>query len=291
MKFPNGILKKNFSLKNITSFKVGGKCDFYFIPDTLKDLQEILTEAHKNNIDYYILGNGSNVLFSDNGFKGIIINLKGFLNYIRIENSSLICGAGVFLNTVVDFAKDNNLSGLENLAGIPGTLGGAVIMNAGAFNSEIGEVVKEVKVLTSNGKIKIIPKEKIKFDYRSAKPLEKYIILNVALQLSKGDKKNIGKKIKDILNKREKKQPLKYPSAGSVFKRPENNYAGKLIEDSGLKGYKIGGAMISSKHSNFIINTGKARAQDIYDLIVFTQKKVYEKFKIKLKPEIKLIGF
>ncbi len=291
MKFPEGILRKNFSLKNITSFQVGGKCDFYFIPDSLSALIQTIDICYKEKISYYIIGNGSNILFSDNGFKGVIINLKGFSNYIELTDKGIKCGASAHLHTVVEFAKTYGLTGIENLAGIPGTIGGALIMNAGAFGTEIGDIVDSVTVLTTKQKIKKLRCNEIKFSYRKATPLNRYLILETELRLKKGNKRKIAASINKILKLREKKQPLEFPSAGSTFKRPENNYAGTLIEKSGLKGYSVGGAKVSEKHANFIINTGSATASDIYNLIKYIQKKVYKDSGIKLQPEIKLIGF
>ncbi len=290
LKFPSGILKKNIKGRDLSTFKTGGKIKYYFIPNSIEDLKNLLQEITKYNIKFFIIGNGSNILISDKGFNGIFINLKGFTNYIEIRKNKIICGASVSLNTVIEYSKQYSLSGLENLAGIPGTIGGALIMNAGAFNTEIGDFVEYVKIIDRKGKIKTLKQSQIKFSYRKSTPLNKYIILESGLILKKGKRNLIEKKINEILKKRELKQPLEFPSAGSIFKRPANNYAGALIEKCGLKGFSIGGAMVSEKHANFIINKKKATSTDIYKLIIYIQKKVYENFKVNLIPEIKFIG-
>ncbi len=291
MKTRKSILIKNFSLKNISHFKIGGKAKYYFIPDELKDLQDFLQSAYKKQKKFYIAGNGSNILFNDKFYNGTIISLKGFANYIMLDKLKIYSGAGVDLNALIDFSINNSLKGLEKLSGIPGTVGGALVMNAGAFGTEIGKYVKHVKVLTLSGKIKILQKNDTIFSYRKAVPLNKYIILETCLKLRKGKKEILKKIQKQVLRSRNKKQPLDVPSCGSIFKRPGNNYAGALIEKCGLKGYSIGHAKVSEKHANFIINTGNAKAQDVMELIKFIRKQVYKNFEIKLEPEIKLFNF
>lgn len=285
--FKKGILIENFELKNITSFRTGGRARYYFIPDSKETLMEFLKSCR---LEVFILGNATNVLVSDTGFDGIVINLKGFTNYISCKGNRIIAGAAVNLGTLIRFAIDNSLKGLERLSGIPGTVGGALYMNAGAFGKEIGDIVEYVKVLSFKGKEKIFYRNQIDFSYRQTIPLNKYIILECGLKLYKANKKQILKIQKEVLKKREMKQPLNYPSAGSIFKRPRNRFAGELIEKAGCKGLKIGGAMVSEKHANFIINIGKAKSEDIYNLIKEVQSRVYKKFKIKLQPEIKFLG-
>ncbi len=284
----NGILIKNLELKNITSFRTGGNAKYYFIPDSKETLVKLL-QSTKYKI--YIIGNATNLLVSDAGFDGILVNLKGFTNYICRKKNFIIAGASVSLNTLIESAIEYELKGLEKLSGIPGTVGGAIYMNAGAFGKVIGDVVEYVKVLSFKGKEKIFYKDQIEFLYRKSIPINKYIILEACFKLYRGKKKEILKTQKEILKRRAQKQPLEYPSAGSIFKRPEKGYAGELIEKAGLKGFKIGGAMVSEKHANFIINTGTANSKDIYDLIKEIQTRVYKKFKIKLQPEIKFLGF
>lgn len=291
MKATNGIIIKNFLLKNISYYNIGGKTKYYYIPDHLEDLISFFKETIKSKSKFYIVGNTSNILFNDKLYNGTIINLKGFTNYIYQDKNKITAGASVPLTTLIDFAIDQSLKGIENLCGIPGTFGGALIMNAGAFNTEIGKYIEYVKVLTLKGTVKILTNDKIKFIYRSAEPLNKYIILEACIKLQKGNKKDLLKRKKEILNKRKKKQPLEYPSCGSVFKRPKDNFAGTLIEQCQLKGLQKGDAQISEKHCNFIINKGQAKAKDVMYLIQKVQKTVYEKFKIKLETEVKLFNF
>ncbi len=291
MKTSKSILIRNFNLKNISHFKIGGKAKYYFIPDELKDLQDFLQSAHKKQKKFYIAGNGSNILFNDKYYNGTIISLKGFTNYIMLDKTKTYSGAGVDLNTLIDFSINNSLKGLEKLSGIPGTIGGALVMNAGAFGIEIGKYVEHVKVLTSYGKIKTLQKNDIIFSYRKAVPLNEYIILETCLKLKKGKKEILKKTQKQALRSRNKKQPLDVPSCGSIFKRPGNNYAGALIEKCGLKGYSIGHAKVSEKHANFIINTGNAKAQDVMELIKFIREQVHKNFKIMIEPKRKLFKF
>ncbi|MBN1899400.1 MAG: UDP-N-acetylmuramate dehydrogenase [Spirochaetes bacterium] len=286
--YKNGLFIKNLDLSRITSFKTGGKAKFYFIPDDLDSLKQILKHTSSR---VFIIGNATNLLVSDKGFNGLIINLKGFTNYISRKNNCLIAGASVSLSSLIDYSIHNGLEGLEKLSGIPGTLGGALFMNAGAFGQEIGNVVDHVKVLSYKGQEKILFRKDIKFLYRRSEPLDKYIILEGVLRLSPGHKNALLKEHNRIIEQRWKKQPLDHPSAGSVFKRPEKGYAGEWIEKAGLKGFQKGQARVSEKHANFIINSGKARSQDIYDLITYIQNEVYNQFKIKLEPEIIFLGF
>lgn len=287
----NGLLLENFSFKNISSFKIGGKAKYYYIPDACEDLIRFLHYAKINQKKYYIIGNVSNILFNDSFYNGYIINLRGFTNYIILEKGRVICGASVLLQTLIDFCISHSLKGVEKLSGIPGTMGGALIMNAGAFGIEIGDYVEYVKVLTTSGSIKIINRKDIKFSYRHSYPLEKYILLEAGLRLKRGIKKELIEMKKATLKLREKKQPWNYPSCGSIFKRPKNNFAGTLIEKAGLKGFQIGGAQISKKHANFIINTGKAKAEDVIRLIQLIQERVWMQSKIRLEPEIKFFNF
>ncbi len=287
----NGIFIKNFNLKKISYFKIGGKTKQYFIPDDFEDLQYFLKHAWNKKEKFYIIGNASNILFNDKFYNGTIINLKGFTNTIELKKNKIYACASVHLDNLINFTIQNSLKGLEKLSGIPGTIGGALIMNAGAFGVEIGKHVEFVKVLTYSGKIKILKQDEINFSYREAAPLEKYIILETCLKLRKGEHKLLLNTQKKILKKRKIKQPLEYPSCGSIFKRPEHNYAGRLIEQCCLKGYQIGGARISEKHCNFIVNTNKAKANDVMELINYIKKQVYKKFKVKLNMEIKLFNF
>ncbi|MBU1077075.1 MAG: UDP-N-acetylmuramate dehydrogenase [Spirochaetes bacterium] len=291
MKPYNGIHIKNFDLKSISSFKIGGIALDYFIPNETNDLIQFLKYAAIEKKSIYIIGNASNILFNDIIYKGTLINLKGFTNFISQNKNIITAGAAVHLDNLIEYSINNSLKGIEKLSGIPGTVGGALVMNAGAFGSEIGDHVESVKVMTYSGKVKVLTKDQIKFTYRKSVPLEKYIILEAVFRLKKGSQSSLINRRKEVLKKRGGKQPLEYPSCGSIFKRPENNYAGALIERSDLKGVKIGGAQISKKHCNFIINAGNAKADEVMQLIQLAQKKVYNNFKIKLELEIKLFNF
>lgn len=287
----NGLLVKNLDLKSISSFRIGGRARHYFVPEDLRSLTDFIKQAKTCKNKYYIIGNCSNILFSDKIYPGTIISLKGFTNFIQPEKNTLVCGAAVPLQTVIDFAVSAGLKGLETLSGIPGTMGGALVMNAGAFGTEIGGRVEWVKVLTRSGQVKKIPRKRIGFSYRKAKGLENTIVLEAALKLSRGDRRLLAGKMKEALRQRKEKQPWQYPSCGSVFKRPLGNYAGTLIERSGLKGLRVNKAEVSQKHANFIINRGGAKASDVLRLIKLVQKKVLEDSGVKLEPEIKFFNF
>jgi UDP-N-acetylmuramate dehydrogenase len=306
-------IKKNVSLKNYSTFKIGGKAKYFLIAKNEKEILKGICWARKKKIPFFILGGGSNVLFSDKGFNGLLIKLQN--TQYEIRNTKIIAEAGVPLQKLVLESAKKGLSGLENLAGIPGTLGGAIWGNAGAFGKEIGDLVEEVKTLQiANCKLKIekLKKKDCKFGYRDSifKRKKNWIILEAILKLKKGKKKEIEKKIKEILKLRKEKQPLRFPSAGSVFKnlpmkkvpkkvrekfkeKIKNGFlpAAVLIEAAGLKGYQIGGAKISEKHANFIVNIKSAKASDVKELIEKIKKEVKKKFKIKLEEEIELVGF
>jgi UDP-N-acetylmuramate dehydrogenase len=304
-------IKEKISLKEYTTFKIGGPARYFFVAKNKEDLKNTILWAKKKKLPFFILGGGSNVLFSDNGFKGLIIKLQN--TQYKIRNTKIVAEAGVPLQKLVLETAKKGLSGLENLAGIPGTLGGAIWGNAGAFGREIGDLVEEVKVLDVRGsklEVKKLKKEDCKFGYRNSifKKRKNWIILEATLKLKRGKKKEIEEKIKEILKLRKEKQPLEFPSAGSVFKnvpiekvpkkirekfkeKIKDGFlpAGVLIEAARLKGYQIGGAKISEKHANFIVNTGEAKAMDVLKLIELIKKRVKKKFKIELKEEIVLV--
>ncbi len=274
-------------LSEYTTFKVGGKARVIVYPDSLKKLRTIIHLAQMRGVKFFVLGFGSNVIFSDNGYNGIILKLTKLSTNMTIVGNNIICDSAITLNKLSAFARDNSLCGAEFCYGIPATLGGAIYMNAGAYGGEMRDIVSYVTFLNSNGNIETIENSECDFGYRtSAFKGSKNIILSAELSLSSGVFSEIDDKMQDILAKRRDKQPLNYPSAGSTFKRPPDNFAAKLIEDAGLKGYRIGGAMVSEKHSGFVINYDNATAKDIIELIEYIKKDVYSKFKIMLKPEV-----
>lgn len=277
-------------MKKHTSFKVGGPADFLILPTSFQQVKDCIVLCKRNNIPYYIIGNGSNLLVKDAGIRGAVIKFCRLKN-IRLEENKLIVDSGTALTSVCNFALRHNLGGLEFACGIPGSVGGAVTMNAGAYNGEISQVIESAKVIDKNGEIITLTKEELELDYRmSAIQKYEYIVLEVTFRLHNGEYDKIRNRIVDLNKRRREKQPLEYPSAGSTFKRPEGYFAAKLIDDTGLKGATIGGAQVSEKHSGFIVNKGNATAKDILNLIEFVQEKVKGKFGIDLHTEVRIIG-
>jgi len=287
-----GKIVENVPLSLHTTYKVGGVAKCFVYPQDTKKLIKLLKYIRKNNIKYKILGNGSNTLFSDKEYDGIIIKLDRF-DDIEIEGTTVTVGAGYNLIKLASLAAKKSLAGLEFASGIPGTLGGAVYMNAGAYKSDMGYIVKKVKVLTPDFKVINMTNRELNFHYRSSffQKHSGYICLQVTLKLAKGKKEEILKVNRERKQRRLESQPLEYPSAGSVFRNPEGLFAGKLIEDLGFKGLMKGGAQISSKHANFIINKNKATASDIKELIEFTKDAVEDKYNVKLKVEQEFVNW
>ena len=273
-------------MSDYTTYKVGGNAIALVCPTDVNNLIKLLTYLRENNIKYKILGNGSNLIFSDNKYEGVIINLSEF-NKLEINDTIVIVGAGYNLIKLSLKTARMGLSGLEFASGIPGTIGGAIFMNAGAYKSDIGYIVSEVKVLTPDLKVKTLYNKDLDFHYRSSflQKNKDYICLEAKLVLKHGDANSIMEVIADRKQRRLLTQPLEYPSAGSVFRNPENDFAGRLIEELGYKGKNIGGAYVSEKHANFIINKDHATASDIRNLINEIKDKVKEKYGIELKVE------
>lgn len=282
----------NASIAKYTTYKVGGTCKLLVYPKNVDKLIELMKIINKYNIKYFILGNGSNVLFSDSVYDGIIIKLDNLDNLEIIDNYIKV-GAGYSLVKLAYEASKKSLAGLEFASGIPGTVGGAVFMNAGAYNSDIKSIVENVTVLTPDLKIITLTNKEMEFDYRTSflQKNKGYICLEVLFKLNFGSSILLKEVIKDRKLKRKRTQPLEYPSAGSVFRNPEGMYAGKLIEDLDLKGFQIGGAKISEKHANFIVNTGSAKASDIKEIIDIVKEKVYNEYGIRLRVEQRLINW
>ena len=275
-----------------TSFKIGGNADLFITVKTFSDLTQVLRILNDFEVPIFVIGNGSNLLVSDKGIRGAVVKLGGeFLKVQLIDENTIECGAGVLVSKMCSFAQKNSLSGVEFAYGIPGTVGGAVFMNAGAYGGEMKDVVISAKSVTFDGENKFRTASEMELDYRkSIYSSVDEIILSVQLKLEKGEKLHIEEKMKDFLARRKEKQPLEYPSAGSVFKRPVGNYAGTLIQTCGLKGKKIGGAMVSTKHAGFIINTGNATCEDVVNLIDHIKATVFEQTGIALESEVRIVG-
>ena len=283
-------IKIDEPLSQYVNFKVGGPADILLTPNTKEQVIQSIKICKENNIPFYIIGNGSNILVRDGGFRGVVILMKS-LNSIVVNDTVIEVDCGVMLKDVSNAALENSLTGFEFACGIPGTVGGAVFMNAGAYDGEISNVVESVDIIDNDGNIRTLTKDKLDFGYRSSAVMKKgYIVLSAKFKLKKGQVKTIKELVEDLTNKRESKQPLEYPSAGSTFKRPTGYFAGKLIQDAGLKGYSIGGAAVSQKHSGFVINKGNATAKDITDLIAYIQAEVKKQFGVELHPEVRIIG-
>lgn len=278
-------------MKDHTSFRVGGPAKVFITPKDEKALIEIIKICKKNDYKYYILGSASNILVHDEGFDGVIISLCHSLNEIKYIDGLIYAEAGAKLKDVSDFAYERSLTGLEFSHGIPGSIGGGVIMNAGAYDSEMKNVVYSVRLLDENENIIELSNEEMKFGYRKSLAQEKkYVVLGAYFKLEKGVKEEIFAKFSEFDKRRSEKQPLDMPSAGSTFKRPEGYFAGKLIDDSGLRGFTHRGAMISNKHCGFVVNYNNAKCSDIIELIETVQKIVFDNFGVKLEREVKIIG-
>ncbi|MDK2937791.1 MAG: UDP-N-acetylmuramate dehydrogenase [Eubacteriaceae bacterium] len=283
-------LKVKEPMKDHTSFKVGGPADLLLIPESRDQLLAVLKILKGINHPVFIIGNGSNLLVKDKGFRGIMIKTTG-LKKVEVVGETLIAEPGISLKELADVALSAGLTGLEFASGIPGSLGGAATMNAGAYDGEMKHCIKSLEVLTEDGSIKSIPLEDCQFGYRqSVLQKNKWVLLAVTIGLSHGNQSAIRDKMEDLNSRRSDKQPLEYPSAGSTFRRPEGYYAGQLVQDAGFKGYRLGGAQVSEKHSGFVINKDNATAADILNLIAAIQNGVKEQFGVELKTEVIVIG-
>ena len=274
-----------------TSFKIGGNADAFASITDVDEIRALIKYCKNKDIPYMIMGNGTNMLVSDKGIRGLVIQVGNGMQDYKIDGETVYAQAGILMSALSKKILKAELTGFEPLSGIPGTLGGGIYMNAGAYGGEIKDIVDEVTYVNSNGEVKTVKNKDIGFSYRhSMFEDEKCVILSAFLKLKKGDAAVIKSAMDDYNKRRSDKQPLNMPSAGSTFKRPEGYFAGKLIEDSGLVGYSIGGAQVSEKHAGFVVNRGGATAQDVLDLVEHIQKTVNEKFGVKLEPEIRLIG-
>lgn len=287
-----GTLLEQELMSKHTSFRVGGPADLFVQPADVTELWNVLCLARQEKVPFFVIGNGSNLLVSDEGFRGMIVHTGGGLRNITVEGDVIYAQAGALLSTVARTALEHGLTGMEFAAGIPGTLGGAVCMNAGAYGGEMKDILLDAEVLTQEGERLVIPVEELDLSYRHSVIFEKnYVVLAAHIRLSRGDQAQIRNKMNELAGARKEKQPLEYPSAGSTFKRPQGYFAGKLIQDAGLKGYTVGGAQVSEKHSGFVINRGNATAEEVLFLIKQVQKKVRQQFGVNLEPEVRMLGF
>lgn len=284
-------IKINEPMNKHTSFRVGGPAKVFLTVRTEEILKKVLKALGEKNLSYFVLGNGSNLLVSDSGYDGVIIYLGEEFAGIEVTENYIKAGAAAFLGRVARKALEEELAGLEFAAGIPGSLGGGVVMNAGAYGGELSQVVTKVRAMNPKGEVIILEKDDLMLGYRTSVFKHKpYIILEVFMELQKGDKKEISGKMEEYTKARVEKQPLEYPSAGSTFKRPEGHFAGKLIMDAGLRGYQVGGAQVSEKHCGFVINKENATATDIKTLMRDVVKEVKKQFDVELEPEVILLG-
>jgi UDP-N-acetylmuramate dehydrogenase len=274
-----------------TTFKIGGPADYFLMPDKGEDVGRVIKICKEKEIPYFILGNGSNLLVGDGGYRGAVIQIYRNMSSVTVEGNEITAQAGALLSAVAAAAKNASLTGFEFAGGIPGTIGGAVVMNAGAYGGEMKDVLTEVTVMNAEGDIFTLPTEELELGYRtSIIKTAGYIVLEAKIRLKEGNPEVIRETMKDLTIRRTTKQPLEYPSAGSTFKRPEGYFAGKLIMDSGLAGYQVGGAQVSEKHCGFVINAGDATARDVRTLMDNVRDIVYKKYGVTLEPEVKFLG-
>lgn len=278
-------------LKDYTSFKIGGAAGLMAFPNDVNKFSQIVAYAAQNSIPVLVIGKGSNLLVSDNGFKGVVINTCRFDSIELVDETTIVCQSGISLSRLCRFALDNSLTGLEFAFGIPGTAGGAAYMNAGAYGGEMKDVLVSCEHILPSGEIGTFCGDELKLGYRhSVYSDSDMLITALTLSLKKGNKEEIKAKMDELMSRRKDKQPLEYPSAGSTFKRPEGYFAGALIEQCGLKGYTVGGAQVSEKHAGFVINKGGASAADVLSVINHCRDTVFEKTGVTLEPEVKIIG-
>ncbi|MDO4546188.1 MAG: UDP-N-acetylmuramate dehydrogenase [Bacillota bacterium] len=286
------IIEENASMADHTSFKTGGNAALLLTPQTIEDLKKGLQILTEENCPHMVLGNGSNILVRDGGYEGVILKIGDAFDFVKQEEDCLICGASTLLSVVAKAALKASLTGLEFASGIPGSMGGAVFMNAGAYDGELKQVLKEARLISKDGSREFsMTAAELVMGYRHTRLHETGdVVIEAVLQLEKGDKEAIRSRMAELAARRNEKQPVTFPSAGSFFKRPEGYFAGKLIQDAGLKGLSVGGAQVSELHSGFIINTGGATATDILQLMEIVRATVLDRFGVKLEPEVRIIG-
>lgn len=277
-------------MKNHTSFKIGGPADVFISPKNEDEVISAVDFLKKQNIDYIITGNGSNLLVSDDGIRGCVLSLGKNFSYLNCIDDTIYASAGTLLSRIAALALENSLTGFEFASGIPGSLGGAIVMNAGAYGGEMKDVVVTTKYIDTDGTIKKCTRTEHEFLYRKSRFGKGEIILSSSIKLQKGNPMDIKALMNDLASRRKQKQPIELPSAGSTFKRPEGYFAAKLIDDAGLRGYRIGDAMVSQKHCGFVVNMGSATFKDVTNLMAHIQNVVYQRFGVDLEPEVKIIG-
>lgn len=286
---PKNSVKLNEPMKEHTTFRIGGNAEVMIFPESTEDIKNIIKIAKDGDIPVFILGNGSNLLVCDEGIEGIVIKLDSNFSSVRVEGNDVYAASGTHLSKIANVCLENSLSGFEFASGIPGTLGGAIKMNAGAYGGEMKDVVESAECIDMKGNIFTLTKEELDFSYRHSAISDDIIVLSAHLRLNEGEKTSIKETMRDLNSRRKEKQPLEYPSAGSTFKRPEGYFAGKLIQDSGLKGYTVGGAQVSEKHCGFVINKDSATFKDVMTLIQDVKNIVFDKFGVELCEEVKII--
>lgn len=288
---PHERVKTDEPMRGYTTFRVGGPADFLVEAENKQEIKDVIVLCKAENIPYYIVGNGSNLLVSDEGYRGVIIHVFKNMSRIAVCGNRITAQAGALLSQIAARALDAGLTGFEFAAGIPGTLGGACRMNAGAYGGELKDVLEEVTVLDDRGEICSLSAQELEMGYRTSVIAEKeYVVLEAVVALEKGDKEKIREYMLELKERRVSRQPLEYPSAGSTFKRPQGYFAGKLIEDTGLRGFCVGDAQVSEKHCGFVINRGNASASEINELMKQVSDRVEEKFEVRLEPEVRRLG-
>ena len=285
-------IKYEEMMKNHTTFRIGGPANYFVMPESKEEIRAILKLCKQYNVPFYIIGNGSNLLVGDKGFSGVIIQIgKGMDQFLFEEKGRVRAYSGVMLSRLAQEIAEHELTGFEFASGIPGTLGGAIYMNAGAYGSEIKDVIVEATVIDNNNEFRVLSKDELKLTYRnSVIQTNGYIVVEALFAFQQGKKEEIFDKMSELNQKRREKQPLNFPSAGSTFKRPEGYFAGKLIEDAGLRGFRVGGACVSEKHCGFVVNVDNATAKDVIDLVKQVDMRVFNQFGVHLEPEIRMIG-
>lgn len=272
-----------------TTFRVGGAAKYFAMPKNTEEIQTLIAYCREQKLSYYVLGNGSNVLFTDDGYDGMIIQIGSAMSTIQVAGNSMYVQAGAILAKTAKLAYEEGLTGMEFAAGIPGSVGGAVVMNAGAYGGEMKDIVAYVDVLSTDGALRRYTGAEMEFGYRHSIIDADKIVVGVGLTLNKGDKTAILDRMNELAEARRSKQPLEYPSAGSTFKRPEGYFAAKLIDDSGLRGYRVGGAMVSDKHCGFVVNVDHASSADVLAVMKHVEEVVKEKYNVTLEPEVRVI--